>query len=64
MEITNKRRYGPPVVMETMSVPLDPLLLTESSIVNHTYLIEGQSVDAYYEEDDLLTDWGWDDYGD
>lgn len=57
---TNRRDYHPPVVSDTVALPLDPLLLTESSVVNRMYMIEGHSVDAYYENEDLLTEWGWD----
>ena len=59
MSIT-KKKYAPPETGSVTVVPLEASLLVDSAIVNNLFNIEGQSVDGYFEDDDLSTDWGWD----
>ena len=54
-----KRVYNPPVVSDATAVPLE-VLLTASTFINQSLVIEGQSVQSFYEDEDLLSVWDWD----
>lgn len=52
-----RNKYAPPRVQETAEVFLEMDLLTGSSPVQSSYVIEGQQIDGYYESGDISTDW-------
>lgn len=52
-----RNKYAPPKVQETAEVCLEMDLLTGSSPVQSSYVIEGQQIDGYYESGDISTDW-------
>lgn len=59
-----KRRYSQPVMNDRVLVPLESAILSTSTTVEQSVVIEGQSVEGYFEDNDLSTDWGWETFSD
>ena len=60
MRMKRRRKYAPPALKESLVVPLEPALLEDSATVYKMFTIQGQSVDGYYEDEDLDAGWDWD----
>lgn len=56
----NKNRYNPPTIRNTTVIDLESHILSASTDMEKTLLIEGQETDGYYESEDIGAVWGWD----
>ena len=53
----NKKKYCSPAVNDTATVLTESVLLSESRLVGSSFIIEGQEVGGYFENDDITSTW-------